>query len=324
LLAAAIARRFHLAGRTKVQIADEFGISRFKVARILDSAMARGLVRVDITVGDQLADPLSEQLRQAYGLRRAVVLRRSADRETPAQSRSRLARLTADLIGELVGAGEILGLAWARTVNEMVAELRYLAPCTVVQMCGVYSRLHRRDNSAETVRRAADLSGGAAFPIYAPLVLPDQPTTVMLRRQPGIADAFDRFARITTAVVAIGAWQPGQSTVYDVLPGAERSALAKLGVRGELAAQLFDANGATLHTGLSHHVLAIGAEQLRAIPEVIALAAGRARAEAIDAVLRSGLVTTLVTDSAAAEPLLTFAARRPPPTPATDRVGPSG
>lgn len=321
LLAAAIARRYHLERRTKKQIGEELGISRFKVARILDSALAEGVVRVEIDAGAELAADLSDQLRAAYGLRRAVVRGGADDGEA---RRQRLARLAADLVEELVTPGEILGLAWARTVNEMVDALRGLAPCTVVQLCGVYSRLNRRDDSVETVRRAATRSGGQAFPIYAPLVLPDAATARTLRHQPGISDAMARFDRITTAVVSVGAWRPTESTVYDVLPGAQRAALAALGVRGELAGHLFDAEGRTLSTGLSHHVLSIDADQLRRIPEVIALAPGQVRAAAIDAVLRSGLVTTLVTDRAAAEPLLALASRRPPARPATDRYPVSG
>jgi DNA-binding transcriptional regulator LsrR (DeoR family) len=313
LLATAVAERFHLARRTKVQIADELGISRFKVARILESARAKGLVRIEISAGDDLDLHLSDALRSAYGLRRAVVAARGDERETAGEARARMTRLAADLVGELVAPGEVLGLAWARTVNEMVESLSHLAPCTVVQLCGVYSRLRRDDSSVETVRRAAAVSGGEAYPIYAPLVLPDPGTAATLRRQPGISEAFDKFSQVTTAVVAIGAWLPGESTVHDVLPEAQRIALGHLGVRGELAAHLFDADGQLLDTALSHHVLAIGGDELRNIPNVIALAGGRAKAEAIDAVLRSGIVSTLVSEPAAAEALLTLATRRPPP-----------
>jgi DNA-binding transcriptional regulator LsrR (DeoR family) len=323
LLAAAIAQRFHLEGRTKVQIAEEFGLSRFKVGRILDAALAKGLVRVEIRVSDALDATMSEKLRSAYGLRRAVVLRRSTSHETAHQARTRLAALAADLIVEIVSPGDTLGLAWARTVNEMADALPRLAPCTVVQLCGFYSRLDRHDSSAETVRQVAALAGGKAFPIYAPLVLPDERTATALRSQPGISEAFGQFARLTAAVVAVGSWQQGQSTVYDVLDDAERKSLTQLGVTAELAAHLFDADGRTLSTGLSHHVLAISMAQLRGVPDVIALASGRAKARATDAVLRSGIVTTLVTDRAAAELLLSFAASRPPPAPATARAVPA-
>jgi DNA-binding transcriptional regulator LsrR (DeoR family) len=77
-----------------------------------------------------------------------------------------------------------------------------------------------------------------------------------------------------------------------------------------------------LTTGLAHYVLAIETEQLRRVPEVIAVAGGPAKAVAIDAVLRSGLVTTLIVDAGTAEYLLELAAGRPPAHPATDRAVP--
>jgi DNA-binding transcriptional regulator LsrR (DeoR family) len=41
ILIASVARRYYLEGRSKVEIAEELGLSRFKVARLLDTARAR-------------------------------------------------------------------------------------------------------------------------------------------------------------------------------------------------------------------------------------------------------------------------------------------
>ena len=51
-------------------------------------------------------------------------------------------------------------------------------------------------------------------------------------------------------------------------------------------------------------VIAITEEQLRKIPEVIVVGGGGSKTEAIRAVLRAGLVTSLVTDSGSARALL--------------------
>jgi hypothetical protein len=48
VLAARVARQFYLEGFSKVDIADRLGISRFRVARLLDSARESGLVRIEI------------------------------------------------------------------------------------------------------------------------------------------------------------------------------------------------------------------------------------------------------------------------------------
>ncbi len=82
--AAAMARRFYLEGKSKIQIAEEFGVSRFKVARVLETALERDLVRIEIRVPAELDAERSDALRARYGLRHAVVVESPAEaEETP-------------------------------------------------------------------------------------------------------------------------------------------------------------------------------------------------------------------------------------------------
>src|SRR6201996_3564727 len=74
VLAARVARQFYLEGVSKVDIADRLGISRFRVARLLDSARESGLVRIEIGLpGGSLDVGLSAQLCSVFGLRHAFV-----------------------------------------------------------------------------------------------------------------------------------------------------------------------------------------------------------------------------------------------------------
>ncbi|WP_199430547.1 sugar-binding transcriptional regulator [Qaidamihabitans albus] len=310
--AAAIARRFYLQGVAKLEIAEEFGISRFKVARILDSARESGLVRVEFDMPAQLDPVLCDEVGSAYGLRQALVLERAPGKESRTEMRRRIGALAARLLSETATADDVIGLSWARSVNVMTEQIESLPRCPIVQLCGVQAGIDMHDRSVDTVSRLAGVSGGAAYPIFAPLVLPDRRTTEILRRQPGIAETFGQFRNLTKAVVSIGAWQEGESTVYDSLGQAERDAISKRGAKAEVAARLFDADGNVLSTGLAHHVLAIGAAELHRVPEVVALGYSPPKAEAVDAVLRSGMVSTLITDAGTARLVLDLAARRPP------------
>jgi DNA-binding transcriptional regulator LsrR (DeoR family) len=309
LLAADVADRYFIAGQTKITIAAELGLSRFQVARLLDAARERGLVRVEIDAGPDVDRGRSGGLRAAYGLRRALVVPPGPARSVPA----RVAALAADLLRETVGTGDVLGLAWSRTVNDVVEHLHRLPRCQVVQLCGAYSLPWRRDGSATAVYRAAALCGGDAFPIYAPLVLPDRDSATAVRSQPGVADAVARFAELGTAVVSVGAWRTGHSTVHDVLTAAERKRLGGRGACGEIVGLLVDHDGRVLDTPLAQHVVAVGEAELRAAREVVALVRDPERADAVDAVLRSGLVHTLVADAGTADALLRLAAERPVP-----------
>ena len=73
VLAASVARRYYLAGRTKIEIGDEFQLSRFRVARLLETARSQGLVKIEISHPGSVNIELSEQLRDAFHLRHAVV-----------------------------------------------------------------------------------------------------------------------------------------------------------------------------------------------------------------------------------------------------------
>ncbi|WP_435070774.1 sugar-binding transcriptional regulator [Amycolatopsis thermoflava] len=304
LTATLVAHRFYVLGQSKIEIAADFGISRFKVARLIDAALSQGLVRVEFAPPAPVDVRLSDELRSAYGLRQAFVLNRAASTGARPQVRRQIGAFAAQLLSETVTEDDVVGLSWARSVNAMAAAVRRLPKCPIVQLCGVQAGMDMRDRSVETVRQVAEVSGGDAYPIYGPLVLPDRRTTEILRRQPGIAETFAQFPRLTKAVVSIGAWLPGESTVYDAVSPAEREAITARGARAEVAARLFDGEGKPLSTGLAHHVLAIDTAELLKVPEVIALGYTAPKAAAIDAVLRSGLVSTLITDTPAAEGVL--------------------
>ncbi len=300
---AAIARRFYLDGRSKVEIAEEFGLSRFKVARDLEAARSSGIVRIDIRLPARLDGELSERMRAAFGLRRAIVVDALED---PRDTRRALGSVAARLLSEIVRPDEVLGLAWSRSLQLMGLDMVDLPRCTVVQLNGVLSEQAEGGGSVETVRRAAALSGGPAYPIYAPLILPDAATAATLRADPGIASAFAHFDRLTTAVVAIGGWDERNSTVFQALDPDSRARYTALGVRAEMSAQLFDADGRQVHSDLDERVISVRADQLRRVPEVVAVAGAgdEAKARAIGAALRSGLVSTLVTDDSVARLLL--------------------
>jgi DNA-binding transcriptional regulator LsrR (DeoR family) len=304
--AAALARRFHLDGRSKTELAEEFGLSRFKVARMLDEARELGVVDVSISLPTHIDADLSTALRQQYGLRRAIVV--DVPDESDVEVRAQLGAVAADLLTELVTGDDVLGLSCSRMVAAATQALSSLAPCTVVQLTGTLAGPDVEAGSVESVRRAAAVGGGKAFPIYGPMVLPDSATARALARQSAIQATIAQFGRVGIAMVAIGAWQSGQSTVWDLAEEPERKAAARAGAVGEIGGRLFGADGEAVEAELDERVLGVTLAQLRQVPEVIGLMYDARRAEAAAAALRGGLVSTFVTDASLARALVDEAA----------------
>jgi len=297
-----VARRFYLRGQSKSEIAGALGLSRFRVARILQAAYDRGIVRIEIGLPGSTNDAVSDQLRAAFGIEVAVVV--EVDEQPVAPLLRSLSLATAELLSERLTSTDVLGLASARSILNIGDEVVAFPSCTIVQLTGAVSRPDALD-IIQAIRDLTRVGGGEARVFYAPILSSD--SAAGLRRNPDVQQAAELYPRITTAVVGVGQWAPGLSTVYDVASPDDRTAAAEAGVTVEVAGILLGDNGEPVHTPLADRTLAPTYEQLVAIPLRVAVTFGAARAAAVATALRTGVVNALVTHRAMAEEILAHA-----------------
>jgi DNA-binding transcriptional regulator LsrR (DeoR family) len=306
VLAASIARRYYIDGLSKIELAEEFGVSRFKVARLVEMARTHGLVRIEVRHPGTVDVELSRRLRDAFDLRHCVVV--DTQEDDPAALRKQLGLAGAELLAEVLTPDDVLGLAWARTVSAMVTQLRRLPTVPVVQLTGALSRSTSSnamdDSSIDVVREAARVTGGPAYLFFAPFVVPDAATARALRQQPDVALAFSRIPTVTKAVTGIGRWAPGQSTLYDAATVPERQSLTRQGVCADVGGVFLADDGTPLETDLSQRLVGISAAEMAGVQEVLGFAYGEGKHPATLAALRSGLVHSLITTSTLAAALL--------------------
>jgi DNA-binding transcriptional regulator LsrR (DeoR family) len=302
VLAARVARQYYLEGVSKVDIADRLGISRFRVARLLEGARDSGMVRIEIGLpGGTLDAALSAELCSAFGLRHAFVFNFPDDEQ--ALLRHRLGEASGQALMDLITPGDVLGMSWSRTLSGLAAALTQIPPCPIVQLTGAVPPPDGRD-LLDLVRSVARVGGGPAHVFYAPMILDDAQTAAAIRRQGDIAEAFALVPSVTIAVVAIGGWAPGLSTIYDAITPAERDALAALGVCAELAGVFIGQDGRPVATPLDSRMIVTPGAALERIPFVLSVAWGVAKSTAVSAAIRGGLVHGLVTHTSLARALL--------------------
>lgn len=299
-LLAKVARSHYLDGESKVEIAESLGISRFRVARLLDRALADGVVKITIN-DDGLEDPvLSALLRERLGLSECVVVRCYGDEE---KVRRQVGGAAASLLSATLRDDEVLGLTWGRTLTATTSQLTSLPRCTVVQLTGSVSG-ELGSSPIEIVRQASQRAGGAVYPIFSPLFVDDAQTAASLRQHPDIKLALDFFGSITTAVMSVGSWDPQNSQVPEVIPEADVRRARERGCVADIAGILIGADGQLIDPEFQERCVSISYAQLDAIPRVMAVAADAGKANAIRAVTRAGLISSLVTDHELAEALL--------------------
>lgn len=302
-IAVMAARRFFLDGATKSEIASELGVSRFRVARLLEGARRRGIVRIEVDPTPGIDAVISHELAAGYGIRSAIVVQAVAG--PPEFTRAQLGSAAAGLVAETVEASDVMGISWGRTLRAMVEQLPALPACTVVQLVGSVPSMDLDMNALELVRRMTGHSAGSVFPLHVPLIVDTPETAARLRDDPHAARTFRAFPRVTRAIVGIGAWRTGESTLRSAVSAADAAEIDRAGAVADVCSILLDAAGNEVRSaGLPDRCLAIRAAELRSIPDVMAVADGAAKVPAIRAALRSGLVHRLVTTEETARLLL--------------------
>ena len=300
--AALAARRFFIAQKTKSQIAAELGVSRFKVARLIDAAIAEGIIQFTIDEPDGLSTELGDALRQTFGLRMALVL---DGPDLPAAAlTSPLGNLAAQFLEETLTDGQVLGISWGRTLAAAAKALTHLPRIDVVQAAGIPAGLDMAQNPLELVRSLSSLSGGVAYPVYGPMWSEDPLLIERLRAEPSISTTVHQYDRIDLLVVGIGSWDPAASCLCQGFPPLWRDAALASGVQADLCMTLIDCNGDEVPNVLNERGLGIGSAQLRTIPDVIGVGGGAEKAEAIAAVLRGRWISGLITDAGVARKIL--------------------
>ncbi|MBO1754474.1 sugar-binding transcriptional regulator [Allobranchiibius sp. CTAmp26] len=297
------ARRFYLEDASKVEIGRELGISRFQVARLLQSARATGVVRIHIDEVHATRDDLARDLTRAFNLQMAAVLD-AAPVDTVEQRRASLGALAAQQLHSMLSPDDVLGLPWSRSVSATVAALSSLPPVDVVQLSGARWEPDHSSAPADVVRDATALSGGRPYRFHAPFVASDATAAASLRRDPAFLAAQERVPAITVAVVGVGAFDPEFSTLYTAATSAEIAELRAAGAVGEVSGVFIDVDGYPLSGSFARRLLTVSADQLRGIPDVIGVCMGDERAGAVAAACRGGLLKSLVVDVPLAQALL--------------------
>ncbi|MGV8972405.1 MAG: sugar-binding transcriptional regulator [Rhodoglobus sp.] len=291
-LIATLARQYYFEDRSKSELANAFGISRFKIARLLEQGREEGIVTIEINDGDEYRPTLSAELAHHLKLVECVVVRAG---DTEEENRRLLARAAAAHITGQVHEGDVLGFSWGRTLVSIGAQLEELPPSTILQLTGTVGNDFAQ-SPVEVIRRIAGRSNVETMAIFSPLFATSEDAARSLRSDPAIQQAMALYEKLALAVLSIGSWDPPISQLFDMLSPADHDELAREGAKAEMAGIFLRQDGSLIEATVAKRRISVSVPELLATPRVLAVAGSAEKVGAIAAVARSGLVTSLITD----------------------------
>ena len=305
-LLAQVASMYYEDNLNQDEIARRIDISRSTVSRMLQEAREAGVVEITVHYPWRNVPEIEADLIARFHLRQARVL---LGRGRPYEEILRgLGVLAARYIESILIDGATLGISWGVAVYSTVRTLRpdRRLPITVVQMVGAVGEGDPLIDGPDLARLLASVYGGEYRYLHAPLIVEDAHAREVLLQEPRIRETLSLAHRADVALVGIGAPSP---EVYSLLRAGyiDREELAQLrahGVAGDVCARHYDAYGRVLDIELNRRIVGIELEALHDIGQVIGVAGGEAKAEAILGALRGGHVNVLITDDVTARKVL--------------------
>ncbi|MFC8521394.1 MULTISPECIES: sugar-binding transcriptional regulator [Micrococcaceae] len=301
-LIAEVCRLHFIEELPKSEIAERMNMSRFKVADLIRYGRDRGVVRIEITDPSSSVRDLEDRLRDKYSLERVAV-----SAQTPTTDLNLVGAAAADLLLEELRDGSLLGIGWGASVFHVINSLQSrsrLPTVDIVQLAGGVDGVSLPLNAIGLAAEASKVFQGRLYPLHAPAFVENQATADALREEAFLKRTFHMFALIDVAVVGIGGWKAGTSSLRQasaLSPSAVKR-LREADVTADILMHFTDANGKVITGGPT--VMGPTVEEFTGIRLRLAVAAGPEKKDAIVSGLRSGLVNALVTDSSTASALL--------------------
>lgn len=294
-----IAQLYYEQEMTQAQIANQLGIYRTTISRLLKRGRELGVVTIAINYDYNDGLWLEERLKQKFGLKEAVV--------APQESETGI--YGAQLFERLLSPNVVIGFGWGRAVSALVEALPQSSqprPLVCVPIVGgpsgkLPSRYHVNTLTYSAATRLKGESYLADFP-----VLLDNP---LIRQGIMQSQHFQTLAeywqRLDIALVGIGSPAIRHAANWQAFYGnAQSDELEALQVAGDICSRFFAVDGTPVATAMQDKTLSIELKGLKQARYVIGLASGEEKHAAILGALRGQHINALVTDRATAEYLV--------------------
>ncbi len=294
-----IARRYYDDNATQEEIAQELGLSRMKVNRLLKHAHEQGVVEVYINVHPSVAKEIERDFIARYGLRQALI---APDDPSFERQRASVGRLVGRYLESHLREGSVVAVSTGRNVAA-VADTNgppVMESGTFVCATGGTQRGGEPGNADHICRKLAQRFGGSPETLYAPAFLPDAALRGQLLQNDTVRRTIQLARQADFALVGIGDLAEDSHMVrLGWFKREEVLAARAAGVVGAIMGyDFFDIDGRERNEILGGRVIGLSLDDLRHIKNVILVAGESSKATSILGALRTGAVDILATSLA--------------------------
>ncbi|MUK93963.1 winged helix-turn-helix transcriptional regulator [Aliivibrio fischeri] len=304
-----IAILYYQEGATQEEISKKFGLSRAKVGRMLRKAREEGIVEITVKFHPVYSVQLEQKLVEKFNLKRALI---SLDQPNTNEQRKQVAALVSSYLNNNLQEGMAVAVGQGQNVAA-VADHAGIVTQRNARFVSAIGGTHRSGdiiNADHICRRLAKKYGGSSETLYAPAYVNDPSLRSAFMEHATIKETLSQARKAEFALVGIGDMDENSHMVKLGFFTPKEFVEARLndGIVGDIGGfDFFKLDGTDADTLMRGRVIGLEMEDLRQIPNVVAMASESRKALSIMGALRTGVIDVLATSVSCAMALLNLA-----------------
>lgn len=287
---------YYCENMTQQQISDKLGISRMRVIKLLERAKQEGVIQFRIRQDSAQHMNLERKLAEVWGLKDTFIV------PTPppeANVNETIAKAAAMYINNRITENCFINMGYGDTLSKILNHLATMNefPISVVSLTGGVS-YYLPNVQSHTFNAKLYL-------IPAPLLVSSGEMVEAMRQEPSVMEVFRMVRLASITLVGIGGMGDDATILENgILSKNDFLYLSMKGAVGDILSHFIDKDGNPIQTDVDKRLISTSLETIRELDNVIGVAAGLSKIEAIRAALRGRYLDILITDEETAAKLV--------------------
>lgn len=287
---------YYFENMTQQAIADRLNISRMRVIKLLGDAQRMNIIQFRLRSDGIGMLEQSRKLTEKYGLKDVFLVPDSKDPELLNES---IAQAGAMYVADRLGSNACINVGYGDTLSRTLNHLATMVetPVTCISLTGGVSYYLPNGRS--------NIFNAKLCLIPAPLIASTSEMAQAMLQESSVSDIVRMTGLASFTLVGIGSMNENATVIRTGV--ISRNDFMYLGMKnavGDVLCHFVDENGDLVETPIEDRLISVPLAELKAMPNVVGLAAGPNKVNAIRAVLKGGYLDMLVTDESTAAALL--------------------
>ena len=303
-LAINVAKLYYRSDYSQQKIAQELGVSRPSISRLLQYAKDKGYVNIQIVDPVEDMSHMEQRLKDKLHLKDVKIASSTINDEE--EIKKYIGITAARYLDSIIKDGDIIGVGWGTTLYNMSQALvpKAIKGSQVVQLEGGVSHSEWNNYAREILESFAANFDTVAQYMPLPVIFDTKETKELVDKDRYIKRVLELGRHANIAIFSVGTVRPNALFFRLGYTGIEEQEKIQKSSVGDICSRFFDVEGRICNRDLDDRTVGITLSELRDKEFSIMISGGEAKINAIKAALKGRYANVLITDQFTGKALL--------------------